>query len=219
MPIPWVEKYRPKSFSEIVNQEEAKQILASWICTRFKAPQEFCARWAKRRDKEIKEARAVLLWGPPGIGKTTLVHALAKEIGYELVELNASDVRTGERIRQVVGRGLREASLFGYAGKIVLFDEVDGLHEFGIPFYVLAPTSTIDTKSKVEEVKIEERDPDEVRTVRTSQGPVYVTVKDVPVFNPVFDVTPPKYVTGIITEKGVAIQPLHKNLRRLLNLT
>jgi len=128
MPIPWVEKYRPKSFSEIVNQEEAKQILASWICARFKAPQEFCTRWAKRRDKEIKEARAVLLWGPPGIGKTTLVHALAKEIGYELVELNASDVRTGERIRQVVGRGLREASLFGYAGKIVLFDEVDGLH-------------------------------------------------------------------------------------------
>ncbi|ABL87835.1 replication factor C large subunit [Pyrobaculum islandicum DSM 4184] len=128
MAIPWVEKYRPKTFEEIVNQEEAKYTLASWICAKFKAPREFCTRWAKKKDKEIVEAKAVLLAGPPGIGKTTIVHALAREIKYELIELNASDVRTGERIKQVVGRGLREASLFGYEGKLVLFDEVDGLH-------------------------------------------------------------------------------------------
>ena len=128
MPIPWTEKYRPKTFSEVVNQEEAKQILASWICAKFRAPKEFCAKWAKRKDKEVLEAKAVLLSGPPGVGKTTLVHALAREIGYELIELNASDVRTGDRIKQVVGRGLKESSLFGYQGKLVLFDEVDGLH-------------------------------------------------------------------------------------------
>ncbi|MGC9051891.1 replication factor C large subunit [Pyrobaculum sp.] len=128
MPLPWVEKYRPKSFADIVNQEEAKYILASWICAKFKAPKEFCARWAKKKDREITEARAVLLAGPPGVGKTTIVHALAREIRYELIELNASDVRTAERLRQVVGSGLRESSLFGYEGKIVLFDEVDGLH-------------------------------------------------------------------------------------------
>jgi replication factor C large subunit len=128
MTIPWVEKYRPRSFAEIINQEEAKYILASWICAKYKAPKEFCARWAKKKDKEIVEAKAVLLAGPPGVGKTTLVHALAREINYELVELNASDVRSAERIKQVVGRGLREASLFGYDGKLILFDEVDGLH-------------------------------------------------------------------------------------------
>ncbi|ACB40923.1 replication factor C large subunit [Pyrobaculum neutrophilum] len=128
MGIPWVEKYRPKAFSEIVNQEEAKTLLASWICARFRAPKEFCARWAKKREKEVAEAKAVLLAGPPGIGKTTVVHALAREIRYELIELNASDIRTGERIKLVVGRGLKESSLFGYEGKLVLFDEVDGLH-------------------------------------------------------------------------------------------
>lgn len=37
-------------------------------------------------------------------------------------------MRTGERIKQVIGRGIREASLFGYSGRLVLFDEVDGLH-------------------------------------------------------------------------------------------
>ncbi|AFA40516.1 replication factor C large subunit [Pyrobaculum sp.] len=128
MALPWVEKYRPKSFADVVDQEEAKYVLASWICARFRAPKDFCTRWAKKKDKEILDARAVLLAGPPGVGKTTLVHALAREIGYELIELNASDVRTAERLKEVVGRGLREGSLFGYGGKIVLFDEVDGLH-------------------------------------------------------------------------------------------
>ncbi|MEM4794132.1 MAG: S-methyl-5-thioribose-1-phosphate isomerase [Pyrobaculum sp.] len=101
--------------------------------------------------------------------------------------------------------------------KIGTLNEAVLAHEFGIPFYVLAPTSTIDAKSKVEDVKIEERDSDEVRTIRTPQGRVYVTLKEVNVFNPVFDVTPPKYITGIITENGVAYQPLGKNLRRLIN--
>ncbi|ABP49620.1 MAG: replication factor C large subunit [Pyrobaculum arsenaticum] len=128
MALPWVEKYRPKSFADVVDQEEAKYVLASWICARFRAPKDFCTRWAKKKDKEILDARAVLLAGPPGVGKTTLIHALAREIGYELIELNASDVRTAERLKEVVGRGLREGSLFGYGGKIVLFDEVDGLH-------------------------------------------------------------------------------------------
>ncbi len=124
--LPWVEKYRPRSFKEIVNQEEAKYALASWICSRFRAPEQFCKTWAKSKD--ISGAKAVLLSGPPGIGKTTLVHALANEINYELIELNASDVRTSERIKEVVGRGLREGSLFGYAGRLILFDEVDGLN-------------------------------------------------------------------------------------------
>ncbi len=121
----WVEKYRPKSFDEVVNQEEAKEVLASWICHKFKAPREFCSKWAKKRSVE---AKAILLAGPPGTGKTTLVHALAREINYELIELNASDVRTGERVKQTVGRGIREVSLFGYVGRMILFDEVDGLH-------------------------------------------------------------------------------------------
>lgn len=126
--LPWVEKYRPRSFKEVVNQEEAKYALASWICARFRAPEQFCRTWAKSKDKQISEAKAVLLAGPPGVGKTTLVHALANEINYELIELNASDVRTSERIKEVIGKGLREGSLFGYAGRLVLFDEVDGLN-------------------------------------------------------------------------------------------
>lgn len=100
--------------------------------------------------------------------------------------------------------------------KIGTLNEAVLAHEFGVPFYVAAPISTFDLEHKPEEVRIEERDPDEVRTVRTIQGNVYVTMPDVDVYNPVFDETPPKYVTAIITELGLLTQPLDRNIKRFL---
>ncbi len=96
--------------------------------------------------------------------------------------------------------------------KIGTFKEAVIAHELGIPFFALAPTSTFDLRSKAEEVKIEERDPNEVRNVRG----VPIAPADVPVFNPVFDVTPPKYVTGIITENGIVYPPFEKNVRKIV---
>jgi len=66
------------------------------------------------------------------------------------------------------------------------------------------------------EVRIEERDPDEVRTVRTAHGKTYITMADVDVYNPVFDETPPRYITAIITEVGLLTQPLDRNIRRFV---
>lgn len=96
--------------------------------------------------------------------------------------------------------------------KIGTFKEAVIAHEMGIPFYVLAPISTFDLKSSVNDVKIEERDPNEVRTVRG----VPIAPENVKVFNPVFDVTPPKYITAIITEKGVIYPPFDKNVRKIV---
>jgi len=68
-----------------------------------------------------------------------------------------------------------------------------------IPFLVAAPFSTIDFKSSLEEVVIEERDPREVLYV----GETRIAPKGVEIWNPAFDITPPELVTYIITEKGV----------------
>ncbi len=84
-----------------------------------------------------------------------------------------------------------------------------------IPFYVAAPTSTIDPKTTIDNVVIEERDPNEVRTVL---GKIYITVPNVPVLNPAFDITPPELVKAIITEKGVIHPPYNQNIRRILKV-
>jgi len=84
-----------------------------------------------------------------------------------------------------------------------------------VPFYVAAPTSTIDLRSELNDVVIEERNPDEVRRVL---GKLLITVEDVPVLNPAFDITPPDLITGIITEQGIASRPLAEGIRKILKL-
>ena len=71
--------------------------------------------------------------------------------------------------------------------------------EHGIPFYVAAPSSTLDLSRASSEVVIEERDPREV----THVGPIRIAPEGVKVLNPAFDFTPMRYITAIITEDGV----------------
>ncbi|MEQ9716058.1 MAG: S-methyl-5-thioribose-1-phosphate isomerase, partial [Candidatus Asgardarchaeum sp.] len=83
----------------------------------------------------------------------------------------------------------------------------------GIPFYVAAPSSTFDLKSSVDDVIIEERNPNEVIFI----GGTRIVPEDVPVMNPAFDITPPELVTAIITEKGIITPPYHKNIPRIIS--
>lgn len=90
------------------------------------------------------------------------------------------------------------------ANKIGTYSVAVLAKEHGIPFYIAAPFSTIDTKIKSgEEIPIEERDHEEVTHINGHR----VIAEGVKIFNPGFDVTPAKYITGIITEKGVLKPP------------
>jgi len=85
--------------------------------------------------------------------------------------------------------------------------------EHGIPFYVVAPTSTVDLSiASGDEIEIEERNHDEV----THIGGVRIAPEGVGVANPAFDITPAKYVTGIVTEAGIVYPPFQVNLQRVL---
>lgn len=105
----WVEKYRPKKFSEIVGQNE-----------QIEKVKEYYTKFPKTKKK------ALLLGGPPGIGKTTMVQVLVKENHAEAFELNASDTRNKSSIIETLKPVLRQASLFK-KNKIILIDEVDGI--------------------------------------------------------------------------------------------
>ncbi len=85
--------------------------------------------------------------------------------------------------------------------------------ENGIPFYVAAPTSTIDLSLKSgAEIPIEERNPEEVTSIKG----VRLAPKGVTAANPAFDVTPHKYITAIITERGIVRKPYANSLKRVI---
>jgi methylthioribose-1-phosphate isomerase len=99
------------------------------------------------------------------------------------------------------------------ANKIGTYSVAVLAKENGIPFYVAAPVSTLDLSlPDGTHIPIEERDPDEVRKIKG----ITITPAEMPVANPSFDVTPNRYVTAIITEKGVARPPFEESLKKLM---
>lgn len=75
----------------------------------------------------IPERRAVILHGPAGVGKTSTAHALARDLGWEVIELNASDQRTAGVIEKVAGSAASMNTLFG-GKRLIILDEADNIH-------------------------------------------------------------------------------------------
>jgi methylthioribose-1-phosphate isomerase len=123
----------------------------------------------------------------------------------------ASLMRAG-RIQAVVVGADRIAANGDVANKIGTYNVAILAKEHGIPFYVAAPWSTIDlTTPTGEAIPIEERPQVEV----THHGGKQLTPNGVGICNPAFDVTPSKYVTAIITERGVMRAPYAESLKEL----
>ena len=98
------------------------------------------------------------------------------------------------------------------ANKIGTYNLAVVAHANGVPFYVVGPTSTIDLSLPSGNlIPIEERPTDEV----THIGDYNIAPKGSPAANPAFDITPAQYITGIITEKGIARPPFEQSLVEL----
>jgi len=139
----WSEKYRPQSIIDLVGNEEARTLFVEWF-----------GKWKKG-------TKPLLLIGPPGIGKTTLANLAAKQFGYDMISLNASDFRSKNRIQEILTPVLGNTSLLGRP--MIFVDEVDGIYgraDYGgtealikilkeptVPI-ILAANSDISTKMK-----------------------------------------------------------------------
>jgi methylthioribose-1-phosphate isomerase len=124
----------------------------------------------------------------------------------------AGSIMRLERIDLVVVGADRIAANGDVANKVGTYPVAVLAREHGIPFYVAAPISTVDLQTADGGgIPIEERNAREV----THVGPSRLTPGGAKVRNPAFDVTPAKYVTAIITERGIARPPYTESLARL----
>lgn len=102
-----LDKYRPKTLKEIKGIDREIKTLKDFV-------------------NNFKVGKGLLIFGPSGCGKTLSVYALARDLNYELFELNASNFRDKESIENILGSAVRQKSLF-FNGKIILLDEIDGI--------------------------------------------------------------------------------------------
>ncbi|MFW9877653.1 MAG: replication factor C large subunit [Candidatus Thorarchaeota archaeon] len=152
--MPWVEKYRPKSLTEMalptarVSGQKVKldEVLTDFIKNFFIERKRVNIENAKIREhnktvieKEQKEYNqietdkaAVLLEGPPGIGKTSIVYALANDLNMEVIETNASDTRTRTTLEKRLKETTKSRGIMDFITKskekLILIDEVDGIY-------------------------------------------------------------------------------------------
>ena len=104
----WSEKYRPQNIFDMVGNEDARKQFVEWF-----------GKWKKG-------TKPLLLIGPPGIGKTTLCFIAGKQFGYDMISLNASDVRNKKNIQEILTPILGNQTVLGEP--MIFIDEVDGIH-------------------------------------------------------------------------------------------
>ena len=152
--IPWVEKYRPKSIKEMALptarlgrqrvklDEELTNFLNQFFEERKrvnkenKRIREFNRTAIEKDQKEEKriatEKAAVLLEGPPGIGKTSIVYALANDFNMEVIETNASETRTRSTLERRLNETTKSRGIMVFITeskeKLILIDEIDGIY-------------------------------------------------------------------------------------------
>ena len=140
----WTEKYRAKKFTELVGDERTHRSVLRWlkgwdevVFPGNAKPKSKRINDGREAENEKQHRKILLLTGPPGLGKTTLAHVCAKQAGYEVLEINASDDRSRDvvkgRIKDALGtetvRGIKEQGKARRAGRpvCVVVDEVDGV--------------------------------------------------------------------------------------------
>ncbi|NXW58292.1 RFC1 factor, partial [Eurystomus gularis] len=137
----WVDKYKPVSLKAIIGQQGEQSCankLLRWLRNWHKNTSEDGQAKANKTGGKDDGAgfKAALLSGPPGVGKTTTASLVCQELGYSYVELNASDTRSKNSLKEVVAESLNNTSIKDFcsgtsssvSGKhVLIMDEVDGM--------------------------------------------------------------------------------------------
>ena len=118
MELPWTEKHRPTLLTQLRRDKTVEAMIS----------------WAKRWENGTPSKKGLIIYGAPGTGKTSSAIALAKEMDWEYVEFNASDIRSRDLIEQNAIKGSYYSSISDVKNrkKLIVMDEVDSLYERNI---------------------------------------------------------------------------------------
>ncbi|MHA2405144.1 MAG: replication factor C large subunit [Candidatus Hermodarchaeia archaeon] len=110
---PWVVKYKPQRIKDLAGNKTAISVITEWLKT-----------WPKGIKRN---QRALMLFGPAGVGKTVALYTIANELDYEIFEINASVKRSKKMMNELLKISTKTGTLTGKRGRIVLIDELGGL--------------------------------------------------------------------------------------------
>ncbi|KAG5520202.1 hypothetical protein PMAC_001279 [Pneumocystis sp. 'macacae'] len=133
----WTNKHAPKKFTDLLGDERVHRETLRWIkhwdfcvfgkyCLQskiFEDENDFNCDFLKRPKQKI-----LILTGPPGLGKTTLAHIAARQAGYNIIEINASDDRTGAVVKNQISNVLDIQSIHTNRPTLIIIDEIDGVN-------------------------------------------------------------------------------------------
>ncbi|XP_037047401.1 chromosome transmission fidelity protein 18 homolog [Bradysia coprophila] len=181
----WVEKYRPKKYLDLLSDESTNRNLLKWLkmwdkivfqrdvdikslkkqTVQFQQFQKFRRKERNTLKTDYDEhgrpmQKIALLCGPPGLGKTTLAHTIARHAGYNIVEINASDDRTPEAFKLALENGTQMKSFLAKDNRpnCIILDEIDGAPVQSIDFLLkfvgekVVQTSNVKGKGKAKQL-------------------------------------------------------------------